>query len=146
MVLLENYLEKTEERPTTAKNSISLFGYPESEEQKQLALLLEGKGVRINTSFIPSVDMRLLPLMYRSERFVFSPNHFQGEIFEHPFQTMGIPWISPRFPYSFRYTDEWLRAIFAEFHFPFEENDTIRDFRKKYEAKTAYVKERGFTV
>lgn len=145
--LLEQYIEWIDkEKIKKIKNSISLFWYHENLEQKELWDELKKLWIKINTSFIPSIDVRLLPLMYKSELFIFSPNSFQKEIFEYPFQSMGTNYIAPKYPYSIKLTDDWLSAILKEFNIDFDKDNIAIELKDRYKEYVTHVKEKWYTV
>lgn len=147
ILLLEKYTENIDTDDLEKKhNSISLFWYHENEYQKELGDMLSSAWIKINTSFIPSIDIRLLPLMYKSELFVFSPNNFQKEIFEHPFQSMWTRHIAPRYPYSMQYTDEWIDSILKELNVNVKENTSVIASKNIYNDHVSYVKNKKFTI
>lgn len=147
ILLLESYIEKINKNNLWKNpNSISLFWYHENEYQKELGDILLNLWIKINTSFIPSIDVRLLPLMYQSELFVFSPNNFQKEVFEYPFQSIWTKYISPKYPYSLSYTNEWINSIMKEFNLKFIDNNHINSLKESYNNYVNYVKDKNFTV
>jgi hypothetical protein len=145
--LLEKYIEKIDiEKIKKTKNSISLFWYHENEYQKELWDELNKLWIKINTSFIPSIDVRLLPLMYKSKLFIFSPNSFQKEIFEYPFQSIWIKYITPKYPYSIKYIDNWFELILKEFNIKFNKDDIAKEHKEKYNKYVSYVKNKEYSV
>lgn len=145
--LLEKYIEKIDiELIKKTKKSISLFWFHENEYQKELWDELSVFWVKINTSFIPSIDVRLLPNMFKSELFVFSPNNFQKEILEYPFQSMWTKYITPKYPYSIKYTDEWISLILSEFNIDYNEKDIATTYKEKYNSYVSYVKDKGYSI
>lgn len=145
--LLEQYIDKIDKNNIKKlKNSISLFWYHENIQQKDLWEELKKFWIKINTSFIPSIDVRLLPLMYKSELFVFSPNSFQKEIFEYPFQSMGTNYITPKYPYSIKYTDDWISSILKELNIDFNKDNIARELKDRYKEYVTYVKDKWYSV
>ncbi len=147
VMLLEEYMNKVNtEKIEKIKDSISLFGYHENKYQKDLWDILSENWIKINASFIPSIDVRLLPIVYKSELFIFSPNNFQKEVFESPFQSLWIEYIIPKYPYSFKYTEKWIKAILKEFDKEYRETLSMKELRKSYEAYINYVKDKWFRI
>lgn len=147
VILLESYLSKINtEKIQVKKNSISLFWYHENKYLKLLNDLLIKKWVKINSIFIPTIDVRLLPLMFQSELFVFSPNKFSEEIFEYPFKAMWIKYISPVFPYWKENTKKWFEIILNQLWLKYEISKNEKNIISDYEDKIKYVKEKKYRV
>ncbi len=147
VMMLENYISKLDLSNIKVKEkSISLFWFHESFFQKKLWDILIENWIKINTSFIPTIDIRILELMFKSELFVFSPNKLQREAFEYPFQDMGVRYISPKYPYWVENSINWLKSIWKQFQIDiniWQESEKIIDnFNKKVE----YVKEKGVSI
>lgn len=147
IMLLEEYIKKLDTRKTKKlPYSISLFWYKEDLYQKDLWNILRENGIKINSSFVPTIDIRLLECMYKSELFVFSPNKFQKEIFEYPFQNIWIPYISPKYPYWLENTINWLSQIMNQFWKKYNPTPEIQEVQEKYNKKVNYVKSKWFKV
>lgn len=147
IMLLEEYIEKIDvDSIKKIENTISLFWFHENKYQKELWDILKNNWIKINTSFIPSIDIRILELMYKSELFVFSPNNFQKEIFEYPFQWIWTKFISPKYPYWANNTENWLKSILWEFNKELLLNEIINDIREEYLSKIEVVKKRWYTI
>lgn len=145
--LLDEYIKKINlDNLKKNKNSISLFWFHENIYQKHMVKILNNYWIKINTSFIPSIDVRLLELMLKSELFVFSPNDFQREAFEYPFKTMWIKYISPVYPYSFKNSEIWIREILDNFNINFYETNDYVDLKNEYNNLIAYVDSKKYTV
>jgi len=126
-------------------HSISLFWFHENIFQKWLWDILLNAGIKINTSFIPSIDVRILPLMYKSELFVFSPNNFQKEVFEDPFQEIGTKCIMPKYPYGFGNSQAWLKSIFDEFQKELD-SKIIEEKKAIFDRKVEQIKSSWYTL
>ncbi len=147
IMLLEKYIDKIDINSIKEiKNSISLFWYHENIFQKDLWKILSINWVKINTSFIPTIDVRLLELMYKSELFVFSPNNFQKEVFEYPFQDMGKKFITPKYPYWLKSTKNWLKNILSEFKINLTINSKVETIISEYEKKVEIVKNKWYKI
>lgn len=147
IMLLEEYIKKLDiGEIKKIPHSISLFWYKEDTFQKDLWNILRENGIKINTSFIPTIDIRLLELMYKSELFVFSPNKFQKEIFEYSFQNIWINYIFPKFPYWINNTFNWLHTIMSQFWEIYLSNSESQEIQEKYSQKVNYVKNKWFKV
>lgn len=147
IALLETYISSLHfDTFSVRKNSISLFGYHENKFQKELVDILLPHWIRMNTSFIPTIDVRLLPLMFQSELFIISPNNFQREIMEYPFKMLWIPSITPKYPYSFQYSLDWLEVILKQFWKPFSSQSEVQLLMSRYYERVSYVKEQRFSV
>lgn len=141
--LLEKYLEKIDETKIDKKaKSISIFWFQENVYQKDLVNVLEQNGIRVNASFIPSIDVRLLENMCKSELFVFSPNTLQKEAFEYPFQLIWVPFITPVYPAWVKNSLTWLDEITQKFQISLQLGestqkniDSFHDLVKKVESK-----------
>lgn len=147
--LLDNYINKIDkENIIKNKNSISLFWYHENINQSELYKELKLLWIKINTSFIPSIDVRLLPLMFKSELFVFSPNNFQNEIFEYPFQNMWVKYIKPIYPYSVKYSDSWVISIINNLSISndIKIENIASNLKIEYDKLVNYVKQKKFTI
>ena len=84
--------------------------------------------------------------MFESKLFVFSPNNFQREVFEYPFQDMWTNFISPVYPYSIKYTENWLKSILWEFNISYKESDDVEKIKKDYFEKVNYVNDKWYTI
>lgn len=147
VILLESYLSKiNSEIIKIEKNSISLFWYHENKYLKLLNDLLIKKWVKINSIFIPTIDVRLLPLLFKSELFIFSPNKFSEEIFEYPFKAMWVKYITPLFPYWKENTKKWFESIFKELWIKYTLSKNEIKILKDYENKIEYVKQKNYRV
>ena len=112
ILLLEDYISKIDiNNIQKEKNTISLFGYHENEYLKYIYDILVNNGIKLNTVLIPSIDVELLPKLFKTELFIFSNNKFQEEVFEYPFKNLGMDYISPVYPYSVNNTNIWLWEI-----------------------------------
>lgn len=147
VMLLEEYIDLIESNNIKKiKNSISLFWYHENKFQKMLWDILKENWVRINTSFIPTIDIRLLELMFKSELFVFSTNNFQKEVFEYPFQNLWFKSISPCFPYWFKNSENWLKTILWEFNIEFKYTDDYKKVENEYYNKVKTIENKWYKV
>jgi len=147
ILLLEEYLNKIDKtKIKKIKNSISIFGYHENFYQKELWDILKENWVKINTSFIPSIDIRLLELMFKSELFVFSPNNFQKEVFEYPFQSFQTNFIKPKYPYWLQNSINWLKEILDYFNIDFVLNEKYTNIEENYISKVNYVKNKKYNI
>jgi hypothetical protein len=147
IMLLEEYINKLDiNNIKKIKNSISLFWYHENIYQKELWDILLDNWIKINTSFIPTIDVRLLELMYKSELFVFSPNNFQKEAFEYPFQWIWTKFINPKYPYWLENTQKWLIDILWEFKNDLVINNKIFNIKKEYNNKIQIVEKKLYKV
>lgn len=147
IVLLEEYLNTIDtENIHINKKSISLFWFHENIYQKELGDLLKEKWIKINTSFIPTIDVRLLPLMYTSELFVFSPNNFQKEAFEYPFQEINKNYIEPEYPYGVEKSQSWLTQICHQLGIEYHHSDDTKIILEKYKNKVSFVKEKKYSI
>lgn len=147
VLLLEEYINIIKNKKIKkTKNSISLFWYHENIYQKELCDILIDNWVKINTSFIPTIDVRLLELMFKSELFVFSPNKFQKEIFEYPFQDLWFKFISPIFPYWFVNSEKWLIEILSNFNINLNFSSKYLWIKKAYYEKVYEVKSKWYKI
>lgn len=145
--LLEKYLDDIDKNKLEKiPKSISIFWFHENIYQKNLLEELNKLWVKINTSFLPTIDVRLLPLMLKSELFVFSPNNFQKEIFEYPFQSLWVDYILPVYPYSIKYTDEWISSIWEKLGIKVSKDLLWESYKDMYKNKVEYVKSKSYTV
>lgn len=147
VILLESYLSKiNSDKIKIKKNSISLFWYHENKYLKLLNDILIKNWIKINSIFIPTIDVRLLPLLFQSELFVFSPNKFSEEIFEYPFKAMWIKYVSPSFPYWKENTKKWFDVILNQLWLKYEVSKNEKDIISNYDKKIKYVKEKKYRV
>ncbi len=147
IMLLEEYINKIDiTKIKKVNNSISLFWYHENIFQKDLWDILVNNWIKINTSFIPTIDVRLLELMYKSELFIFSPNNFQKEVFEYPFQEIWTKFISPKYPYWIKNTDNWLKSIWNHFDININLDDKNTKIIKQYNKNVRIVKQNKYSI
>ncbi len=145
--LLESYLEKIDSSSLKKEpNTLVLFWYHENKYLESLYKILLRDDIRIRAMIVPTIDIRLLPMLYTSSLFLFSPNRFQEEIFEYPFRTIGTKSIAPKYPYGIENTRNWLSAIEDSFWRKYipseEENIFIETFNKCWKK----IKENGYRL
>ncbi len=147
IVLLESYLSKIDRKDIKKKkNSISLFWYNENQNLKKLSDILKSIWIKINTIFIPTIDVKLLPLLYKSELFIFSPNKFVEEIYEYPFKAMNIDYIFPLLPYWIRNTNNWVEKICIQLWLKLKLRKEDKKLINSYQKKVEYVKKSRLRV
>lgn len=133
VILLEEYISKLDiQNIKKIKNSISLFWFHENIFQAHLWSILLENWIKINTSLIPTIDIRLLELMYKSELFVFSPNWLHKEVFEYPFKDIWTKFISPKYPYWLIKTDSWLKEISWNFNIDMKISNDILNIKSEF--------------
>jgi hypothetical protein len=146
-MLLEEYINQIEiDKIEKIKESISLFWYHENLYQKELWDILKENWIKINTSFIPSIDIRLLELMYKSELFIFSPNNFQKEAFEYPFKEIWTKFIEPIYPYGLENTNNWFKDILWEFNKNLQKSPWVENIIKEYKLNIDLVKNKKYKI
>lgn len=147
ILLLEQYIDKLDiSKIKKITNSVSIFWYHENFFQKDLWDVLINNNIKINTSFIPSIDVRLLELMYMSELFIFSPNNYQREAFEYPFMDIWTKSVSPEYPYWIEKTDNWFKEIWEAIWVDIDLWNEIKDIKDKFTKKVKYVEQKGYTI
>ena len=147
IILLEEYIDKINIlNIKKVKNSISLFWFHENIFLKELWNILWKNWIKTNTSFIPTIDIRLLELMYKSELFVFSPNNFQWEVFEYPFQKIWTEFISPKYPYWIINTENWLISILEKFELNLTINEEVNKIKDEYYDNIKIVKNKWYKI
>lgn len=147
IMLLEEYINQIEiDKIEKIKESISLFWYHENLYQKELWDILKENWIKINTSFIPSIDIRLLELMYKSELFIFSPNNFQKEAFEYPFKEIWTKFIEPIYPYGLENTNNWFKDILWEFNKNLQKSPWVENIIKEYKLNIDLVKNKKYKI
>lgn len=145
--LIEKYLEKIDKSNIKKiKKSISLFWYNENIYLEKLNNILKNNWIILNSIFIPTIDIELLPKLYETELFVFSQNKLQEEIFEYPFKNLWIDFISPIYPYSLKNTDKWLNEIFSFFNKKYTPTEYEKNIIKEYNLKINYIKEKWYKI
>lgn len=145
--LLEDYIKNIDsEKIKVEPNSISIFWYHENEYQKNIWDILNENNIKINTSFIPTIDVRILPLMYKSELFIFSPNNFQKEAFEYPFQAIWKKSISPKYPYWVKNTNNWLQSVLWEFNIDYKKSKISESIIREYQENIEIVKNKNYKI
>lgn len=147
VLLLESYLNKIDNCSIKKINkSISLFWYHENKYLDILNNILYKNWIKLNSIFIPTINIKLLENLYKSELFVFSQNKFQEEIFEYPFKNMEINYISPDFPYWINKTINWIKSILWYFNMDYKLSKYEKGIIDNYNEKISYIKKKKYKI
>lgn len=145
--MLEDYLSQINvSKYKKESSSITLFWYHENPYLKYLNDIFQKNNIVIKAIFIPSINVNLLHKLFETELLIFSPNNFQAEVFEYPFKNMGVPYISPQYPYWLLNTNNWFEEIFKKLwkkYIPWKEE---LDLINEYKIKVKYVSNNKYKI
>lgn len=93
--------------------AVNLIGFPDDHATAELTSLLERFGVRVNTRFLPELDVARLQALPRAALSVFRPNQVWAHYYEQLREESCTPHVAPTVPFGREGTRRWLGAVLS---------------------------------
>jgi len=110
-LLVEKRLAAEARSTTPDPRAVNLVGFADDRATREVVLLLEAMGVRVNTQLLPALDVTRVEALPDAALNVFLPNQLWQHLYDQVRFKSRVPGIAPQAPYGIEGTRRWLKAV-----------------------------------